>query len=58
MKILKLLAQRPSAKDIGRRLAISPRTVEFHENRTMASLGLHTRAQLVSWAIHQGIVRV
>jgi DNA-binding NarL/FixJ family response regulator len=56
LEILKRLAEGRSAKEIGRRLAISPRILELHKNRTMGSLGPRTRAQLVCWAIQQGMV--
>jgi DNA-binding NarL/FixJ family response regulator len=55
-EILQLLADGCSAKDIARRLEISPRTVEFHKYQMMEALGLHSSAQLVRWAIKQGLV--
>ena len=55
-EILRLLADGCSAKEIARRLDISPRTVEFHKYQMMESLGLRSTAQLVRWAIRQGIV--
>jgi DNA-binding NarL/FixJ family response regulator len=55
-EILRLLADGCSAKEIARRLDISPRTVEFHKYQMVESLGLRSTAQLVRWAIRQGIV--
>jgi DNA-binding NarL/FixJ family response regulator len=43
-------------KEIARRLDISPRTVEFHKYQMMECLGLHSTAQLVRWAIKEGLV--
>ena len=37
-------------------LQISPRTVEFHRYRAMESLGLHTIAELVQYAIKHHMV--
>jgi DNA-binding NarL/FixJ family response regulator len=55
-EILQLLADGCSAKEIARRLDISPRTVEFHKYQMMECLGLHSTAQLVRWAINEGLV--
>lgn len=55
-EIIQLLADGRSAKEIARRLGISHRTVEFHKYQMMDLLGLHNTAQLVRWAIQQGIV--
>jgi DNA-binding NarL/FixJ family response regulator len=55
-EILQLLADGCSAKEIARRLDISPRTVEFHKYQMMECLGLHSTAQLVRWAIKEGLV--
>jgi DNA-binding NarL/FixJ family response regulator len=55
-EILQLLADGCSAKEIARRLDISPRTVEFHKYQMMECLELHTTAQLVRWAIKEGVV--
>ena len=37
-------------------LHVSPRTVEFHRYRLMETLGLHTTAELVQYAIKHHIV--
>jgi DNA-binding NarL/FixJ family response regulator len=55
-EILQFLAEGCSAKEIARRLDISPRTVEFHKYQMMECLGLHSTAQLVRWAIKEGLV--
>lgn len=55
-EILQHLAQGRSAKDIARTLAISPRTVEYHKQQMMETLGFNTTAQLVGWAMKQGLV--
>jgi DNA-binding NarL/FixJ family response regulator len=57
-EILQLLAEGHSAKQIGRMLAISARTVEFHKYQMMDSHGLHSSAELVHFAIKHGIVTI
>jgi len=54
-EVLQLLAEGRSAKDIASVLKISPRTVEFHKYRIMEDLGIKTVAELVRYAINQGI---
>jgi DNA-binding NarL/FixJ family response regulator len=55
-EILQLVAEGRSAKQIAAMLDISPRTVEFHKYQTMETLGLHTNAELVHFAIRHGLV--
>jgi DNA-binding NarL/FixJ family response regulator len=57
-QILQLLAEGRSAKQIAVTLAISPRTVEFHKYQIMETHGLHSNAELVHFAIKQGIVSI
>jgi DNA-binding NarL/FixJ family response regulator len=55
-EVLQLLAEGRSAKEIAASLSISPRTVEFHKYQLMETLGLHTNAELVHFAIKNGLV--
>jgi DNA-binding NarL/FixJ family response regulator len=57
-EILQLLADGRTAKEIGDALAISPRTVEFHKYKLMEALDLHTSADLILFAIKNGIVSI
>jgi len=57
-EILQLLAEGRSAKEIAGTLGISPRTVEFHKYQMMESLQIHNSAELIHFAIKQGIVAV
>lgn len=57
-EILQLLAEGRSAKEVGATLAVSARTVEFHKYQMMERLGVHTNAELVHFAIKQGIVPI
>ncbi len=54
--ILRLLAEGLSAKEIGKRLDISPRTVESHKYLVMEVLGAQSSAELVRLAIRHGVV--
>jgi len=55
-EVLQLLAEGKSAKEIAASLDISARTVEFHKYQMMETLGLHTNAELVHFAIKHGLV--
>ena len=55
-EVLQLLAEGRSAKEIATTLGISARTVEFHKYQMMETLDLHTNADLVHFAIKNGIV--
>jgi DNA-binding NarL/FixJ family response regulator len=57
-EILQLLAEGLSAKEIGAKLEVSARTVEFHKYQMMERLDLHTTAELVHFAIKHGIVGI
>jgi DNA-binding NarL/FixJ family response regulator len=55
-EIVQLLAEGKSAREIGTLLEISPRTVESHKYKIMQDLGLTTSAQLVHYALAQGLI--
>jgi len=57
-EVLQLLAEGQSAKEIASSLSISTRTVEFHKYQLMESLGLHTNAELIHFAIKHGLVEL
>lgn len=57
-EILQLLAEGRSAKEVAGTLGISSRTVEFHKYQMMESLRLHSNAELIHFAIKQGIVAI
>jgi DNA-binding NarL/FixJ family response regulator len=57
-EVLQLLAEGRSAKEIASSLSISARTVEFHKYQMMETLGLHTNAELIHFAIKHGIVEL
>lgn len=53
--VLRLVAKGLTARVIGERLGVSHRTVESHVQNTLRKLQLHNRAQLVRYAIEQGL---
>lgn len=57
-EVLQLVAEGHSAKEIASLLHISARTVEFHKYRIMEYLNLRTNAELVQYAIKEGIASV
>jgi len=54
-EVLQLLAEGHSAREIASILQISPRTVEFHKYRMMEDLGMKTVADLIRYAVSNGI---
>jgi two-component system response regulator NreC len=57
IQVLRLLAEGHTNAEISRRLYLSLRTVEAHRGQLRTKLGLHTRAELSSYAREHGLVR-
>jgi DNA-binding NarL/FixJ family response regulator len=57
-EVIQLLAEGKSAKEIARALKISSRTVEYHKYCIMQQLDIKTLAELVHYAIKNGIVSI
>ena len=55
-EVLQLLAEGKSMKEVGAILDLTPRTVAFHKYRMMEQLRLKTSAELVRYAVQQGMV--
>ena len=55
-EVLQLIAEGLSAKEIAAVLDISPRTVESHKYAIMEQVGVKTTAELVRYAVKQGLV--
>lgn len=53
-EVLRLIAWGHSNKSIGKKLEISPRTVETYRSRITTKLGVRTRAEMVRYAVTQG----
>jgi DNA-binding NarL/FixJ family response regulator len=56
-EVLSLAAQGLTAAEIGKKLFLSPKTVETYRSRALRKLGLETRAELVAFAQRTGILR-
>lgn len=54
--VLQFAAEGNSSSDIGKRLHISPRTVETHRANLMRKLDVHSQTELVLYAIRKGII--
>ena len=54
-EILKLIATGLTYPQIAERLVLSPRTVQNHVQNTLVKLQLHNKAQLVRYALEQGL---
>jgi DNA-binding NarL/FixJ family response regulator len=57
-EVLQLSAEGRSAKEVASLLHISSRTAEFHRARVMKGLGVRTTAELVQYAIRNGLISV
>ena len=54
-EVLRLVAKGLTSRQVAERLVLSHRTVENHVNNTLGKLALHNRAQLVRYAVEQGL---
>ena len=54
-EILQLIAKGRANKQIAEQLSLSVRTVERHRSSIMNKIGLHNRAELVAYAVRQGL---
>jgi len=57
-EVLALLALGHSSKEIGHKLAVSPRTVNACRTRLRTRLGLARRPELVRFALRSGLLEV
>ena len=55
-EVLQLVAEGRSAKEIAAVLNVSHRTIEFHKQRIMEELGIHTTAELTRFAIKHRVL--
>jgi two-component system response regulator NreC len=55
-EVLALLADGDNNTEIGEKLNISPKTVARHRENIMSKLNLHSRTELVKYAIRKGII--
>jgi DNA-binding NarL/FixJ family response regulator len=57
-QILQMIAMGKGAKEIGYQLGISNKTVEAHRMQLMKKLDIHNVAELVKFAIREGMVDI
>ncbi len=57
-EVLQLIGEGRGTKQIASMLDISVKTVEFHKFRIMEELDLHTTAELIKYAIAEGLVSI
>jgi two-component system response regulator NreC len=57
-EILRLLAEGHSAKEVSQLLNIQPKTVDAHRANLMKKLGLHSRSDLIKYAIRRKIIKL
>ncbi len=56
LEILSCLAEGKSGTEIAARLTISPLTVRTHIRNLMEKLGVHSRLEAVTYALHHGLI--
>jgi DNA-binding NarL/FixJ family response regulator len=57
-EIVQLLAEGRPMKEIAGILTLSKKTVEFHKQQIRQSFNLHTAADIVLFALKQGLVSI
>jgi two-component system response regulator NreC len=55
-EVLELLAEGNSNEDIAEKLSISKHTVARHRENLMRKLEMHSRSELVKYAIRKGLI--
>ncbi len=58
LEVLTLIAEGMTSREIAQKLVISHKTVDRHRENIMAKLDLHSRVDLVKYAIEQGLIHV
>ena len=57
-EVLALLAEGATNAEIGEQLTISPKTVARHRENIMGKLNLHSKTELVKYAIRKGMIEL
>lgn len=57
-EVLKLVAEGHSNVEIAEMLFLSPATVQTHRSHILQKLDLHSRADLVKYAVSRGLIRI
>ena len=56
IEIIQYLCEGDSAKEVGEKLNLSYRTIETHRNNILRKLGFNSTAELIKYAVKQGVV--
>jgi len=56
-EVVRLTAEGHSSREIGERLFVGAKTVETYRRRAMEKLGLHSRPELVQYALRHGLLQ-
>ena len=57
-EVLQLIAEGYSSKQIAKSFNLSLNTIHVHRNNIMKKLGIHKQAELVRYAIKEGIAQL
>lgn len=57
-EVLRLLVDGMTGREIAEHLFLSPATVDRHRANIMAKLGLHSRAELIKYALQRGLIQM
>ena len=55
-QVLELVGEGLNNHDIGKKLGLSPKTIARHRERIMKKLNMHSRTELVKFAIRTGLI--
>jgi len=55
-EVLELVGQGWNNQQIGKQLGLSPKTIARHRERIMNKLNMHSRTELVKFAIRTGLI--
>ena len=55
-EVLKLVVEGYTARQIADMLAVSPKTVEWYKSTLMRKLNMHSRMDLIKFAIRKGVI--
>ena len=55
-EVMRMLAEGLTAKDVAKKLYISPKTVENHRTNLMKKLGLNSTVELIRYAARLGLI--
>ena len=58
LQVLELVAEGHTNKEMGESLGLSPKTIARHRERIMNKLNMHSRTELVKFAIRTGLIEL